>query len=273
MSGGVRCFPGWVTRPYAVSRLGENVLVRAPTFRKTAASHRAVLFEAAGLRTLRAAGARVPRVLEVGDRHLVLEHVESGGPPSVTDEERFGRELADLHRRRGGRFGAVDGDPQGFLGRCPIDLTGTDSWAASYLDHRVRPLARQAVAQGVLDPAALPLVERLGPEHLPPEEPPSLVHGDLWAGNRLVDPRGDSWLIDPSAQYGHRELDLAMMRLFGGFGEAVFRAYEGEHPPADGWRDRVPVHQLAPLLVHAILFGGGYGEQTLATLRQAVVAR
>lgn len=251
----------------------DNARVSATTFRKHAPSRREVQFEVAGLRALRAAGARVPAVLEVGDDYLVLERIERGGPPSTADEERFGRELAALHRTHGERFGAVDGDPHGFLGRCPIDLTPTDSWASSYLDHRVRPLARRAVGQGVLDPAALPLVDRLGPEHLPPEEPPTLVHGDLWAGNRLVDPRGDSWLIDPSAHYGHRELDLAMMQLFGGFGEAVFRAYEEEHPLAEGWRDRVPVHQVVPLLVHAILFGGVYGAQTLTALRQAVVAR
>ena len=251
----------------------DNARVGAPTFRKHAPSRREVQFEVAGLRALRAAGARVPAVLEVGDDYLVLERIERGGPPSTADEERFGRELAALHRTHGERFGAVDGDPHGYLGRCPIDLTPTDSWASSYLDHRVRPLARRAVGQGVLDPAALPLVDRLGPEHLPPEEPPTLVHGDLWAGNRLVDPRGDSWLIDPSAHHGHRELDLAMMQLFGGFGEAVFRAYEEEHPLAEGWRDRVPVHQVVPLLVHAILFGGVYGAQTLTALRQAVVAR
>ena len=84
------------------------------------------------------------------------------------------------------------------------------------------------------------------------------MHGDLWAGNRLVDERGDSWLIDPAAHGGHREFDLAMMRLFGGFGDACFAAYAELHPLAAGWEDRVALHQIAPLVVHAIKFGGHY---------------
>jgi fructosamine-3-kinase len=92
-----------------------------------------------------------------------------------------------------------------------------------------------------------------------PPEPPARLHGDLWAGNRLVDARGTSWLIDPAAHGGHREFDLAMMRLFGGFGEECFTAYADAAPLAAGWEDRVSLHQIAPLVVHAIKFGGGYG--------------
>ena len=88
------------------------------------------------------------------------------------------------------------------------------------------------------------------------------LHGDLWAGNRLVDDAGRSWLIDPAAHGGHREFDLAMMRLFGGYGPDCFGAYEDDHPLADGWERRVPLHQLAPLVVHAIKFGGGYAGAT-----------
>ena len=95
-----------------------------------------------------------------------------------------------------------------------------------------------------------------------PPEPPARLHGDLWAGNRLVDATGRSWLIDPAAHASHREFDLAMMRLFGGFGADCFAAYADEFPLADGWRARVPLHQLAPLVVHAIKFGGGYAGAT-----------
>ena len=91
-----------------------------------------------------------------------------------------------------------------------------------------------------------------------PPEPPARLHGDLWAGNRLVGSGGESWLIDPAAHGGHREFDLAMMRLFGGFGDACFAAYAEVAPLAEGWQERVPLHQLAPLVVHAIKFGGGY---------------
>src|SRR5690606_28934753 len=101
-----------------------------------------------------------------------------------------------------------------------------------------------------------------------PAEAPALVHGDLWGGNRLVDRDGTSWLIDPAAHWGHRELDLAMMQLFGGFDRAVYDAYDEAFPLAPGWRDRVSWYQLPPLLVHAIRFGGSYGAAALAALRR-----
>src|SRR5680860_580378 len=91
-------------------------------------------------------------------------------------------------------------------------------------------------------------------------EPPARLHGDLWAGNRLVDAGGASWLIDPAAHGGHREFDLAMMRLFGGFGAACFDAYDEVFPLVSGWQERVDLHQIAPLVVHAIKFGGHYRD-------------
>jgi fructosamine-3-kinase len=94
---------------------------------------------------------------------------------------------------------------------------------------------------------------------VPTSEPPARLHGDLWAGNRLVDAAGRSWLIDPACHGGHREFDLAMMRLFGGFGADCFAAYGDAWPLADGWEQRVPLHQIGPLVVHAVKFGGGYG--------------
>jgi fructosamine-3-kinase len=99
-----------------------------------------------------------------------------------------------------------------------------------------------------------------------PPEPPARLHGDLWAGNRLVGAGGVNWLIDPATHGGHREFDLAMMRLFGGFGNDCFAAYEEMAPLADGWVDRVPLHQLAPLVVHAIKFGGPYVGATQQAL-------
>ena len=100
-----------------------------------------------------------------------------------------------------------------------------------------------------------------------PAEPPARLHGDLWAGNRLVDTTGRSWLIDPACFGGHREFDLAMMRLFGGFGPEVFAAYAEAAPLADGWERRIPLHHLAPLAVHAIKFGGAYPAGLASALR------
>src|SRR5690606_21722239 len=167
-------------------------------------------------------------------------------------------------------YGSVDGEPTAYLGACPVDLTPTDTWHESWVERRVVPLARAAAAQGLLDPRAVLLAEMITPEHLGPVEPPTLVHGDLWSGNRLVDRHADSWLIDPCAHYGHREVDLAMMRLFGGFGDRAFAAYAQTFPPAEGWLERVALYQSVPLLVHAILFGGSYAGQAAAALSAAV---
>jgi len=106
---------------------------------------------------------------------------------------------------------------------------------------------------GGLEAVAARVTELAGPA-----EPPARLHGDLWAGNRLVDVDGTSWLIDPACFGGHREFDLAMMRLFGGFGPEVFAAYAEAAPLADGWEGRLPLYHLAPLAVHAIKLGGAY---------------
>lgn len=237
--------------------------------------------EAAGLRALAAAGARVPEVLDVSDEAITLSWVEQGHLRTAATEEEFGRELARLHREGAGlvagpgadppsRYGAVDGEPTAYLGACSVDLTPTEDWHGSWVGRRIVPLARRAADAGVLDPGTAALAERITPERLGPPEPPALVHGDLWGGNRLIDTRGRSWLIDPCAHLGHREVDLAMMQLFGGFSGRVFAAYVEAHPLADGWRERIPVYQSVPLLVHALLFGGGYGVQAGDALRESL---
>lgn len=227
--------------------------------------------EAAGLRALRATGAvAVPDVVRESPAGLVLEWIDVGRPRSAT-EATFGRQLAALHRTTNASFGAVDGAPAGYLGSQPVDLTPTATWVELFFDRRVVPLTEAAVAAGRIDPAATGLVERVRPraaELCGPAEAPALVHGDLWGGNRLVDRDGTSWLIDPAAHWGHRELDLAMMQLFGGFDRAVYDAYDEAFPLAPGWRDRVSWYQLPPLLVHAIKFGGSYGAAALAALRR-----
>ncbi|MFK5635066.1 MULTISPECIES: fructosamine kinase family protein [unclassified Ornithinimicrobium] len=251
----------------SVDRLADGTEV----FTKTLAGAPPLFFvrEAAGLRALAEAGARVPEVLAVDERRITLSLVAQGHERTPASEEAFGRELAELHRTTGPRFGSVDADPAGYLGACPVDLSPTGSWAESWLARRVVPLARRAAGEGRVDPATAALAERVGDERLGPAEQPTLVHGDLWAGNRLLDPAGRSWLIDPCAHYGHREVDLAMMQLFGGFSGRVFAAYVEAFPLADGWRERIPVYQLVPLLVHALLFGGGYGVQAGDALREA----
>ena len=223
--------------------------------------------EAAGLTWLREPDAlAVPEVLAVSDgddggpAFLALEWIDEGGRSS--DEAGFGRALARLHRVGLPRFGREDGRTTGSRA-LPNDPC--DTWIEFYATRRLEPLRRLATEGRALSSAALAMldqvIDRLA-ELGGPAEAPARLHGDLWAGNRIVDRTGRSWLIDPAAHGGHREFDLAMMRLFGGFGADAFECYDDEFPLADGWERRVPLHQLAPLIVHAIKFGGGYGPAT-----------
>jgi fructosamine-3-kinase len=224
--------------------------------------------EAEGLAWLDAAGAvRIPAVLEVDATRLVLEWIEPGRPGPDHDEV-LGRGLAALHRSGAPSFGAATPN---WVGRLPQDNTPADTWAAFYGARRIEPLVRRAVDGGLLPPAAVAdtaaLLGRLDDLTGPPE-PPARLHGDLWAGNALTGTDGRPVLIDPAAHGGHREVDLAMMRLFGGFGPRVFAAYHEAHPLAPGHGDRVDLYQLYPLLVHTVLFRGGYARRALAALRR-----
>ena len=226
--------------------------------------------EANGLRWLRDAGSvLVPEVLAVSDDppFLALEWIEEGRPGFGTEED-LGRALADLHRAGAPSFGREDRRTTGSRG-LPNEPCGT--WAEFYATQRLLPLARLARDGAALPEATVAELEQVAgrlDELGGPTEAPARLHGDLWAGNRLVDRDGQSWLIDPAAHGGHREFDLAMMRLFGGFGAACFAAYQEAFPVADGWEARVPLHQLAPLTVHAIKFGGGYVASTQRALTQ-----
>jgi len=233
--------------------------------------------EAAGLRWLAEPGAvRVPEVLAVSDGDgddppfLVLGWIELGHPREGT-EVAFGRGLAVLHRAAPTAFGREDRRTTGSRG---LPNEPCETWADFYATQRLAPLARLARDGRALPHDAIESLERLDADRLRavggPEDPPARLHGDLWAGNRVVDADGESWLIDPAAHGGHREFDLAMMRLFGGFGADCFAAYDEAHPLSPGWESRVPLHQIAPLVVHAIKFGGGYvGAATEAIRRYA----
>lgn len=234
-------------------------------FAKTHLSPPAGFFttEATGLRWLRDTHTvRVPEVLACSDGgsgvpFLALEWIEAAGRDHSSEVD-LGRGLAELHRAPWSTFGRPDARTTGSRG---LPNEPCDSWAEFYATQRLLPLARLARDAGVLSPrtcTALEMVASRLAELGGPAEPPSLLHGDLWAGNRLVDLEGRSWLIDPAAHGGHREFDLAMMRLFGGFGEKCFAAYADTRALAAGWTERVELHQIAPLVVHAVKFGGGY---------------
>lgn len=219
--------------------------------------------EADGLRWLaEAAAVAVPSVIAYGPdpEVLVLEWIETG-PPQRATPERLGHRLAALHATGAPTFGAAR---DGFIGSLPLSNQPSETWPEFWVTRRIEPFARQASL-----PSAL--VDRLAarlPDLAGPPEPPARVHGDLWSGNVLIDRAGDPWLVDPAAHGAHREVDLAMLSLFGSPAPAFFAAYNETFPLADGWRDRLRLWQLEPLLVHTILFGGGYGRQALDVLRR-----
>ncbi|MDQ3310728.1 MAG: fructosamine kinase family protein [Actinomycetota bacterium] len=219
--------------------------------------------EASGLAWLAEVGAvSVPTPLAVSDGSdgapalLVLEWIDTGRAVDTTDDA-FGRQLAAMHDAGAPCFGRKDRRTTGSR-RLPNEPH--ERWSTFFADCRLLPLARLAAESSALPDRSIAALERLAGsiDRFDDGGAPARLHGDLWAGNRVVDVDGESWLIDPAAHGGHREFDLAMMRLFGGFGQACFDAYADEHPLADGWQDRVPLHQIAPLVVHAIKFGGRY---------------
>jgi fructosamine-3-kinase len=250
----------------------------ARVFLKTNASAPLSMFpaEAHALDWLRAAGAlRVPEVLAVSNGSpgepcfLVLELLTPGQPQRGFDE-RLGQGLAELHRFGAPRHGW---ERDNFIGTLPQRNGSQDTWADFFWYERLEPQLSRAVAAGLVSTRLRSGFERLASklsQLVGPDEPPARLHGDLWGGNLHIDETGAPCLIDPAAYGGHREIDLAMMRLFGGFGERVFRAYQEAYPLAPGHAERIALYQLYPLLVHVNLFGGSYVESVERSLARYV---
>ncbi|MEU8259729.1 fructosamine kinase family protein [Micromonospora sp. NPDC048999] len=228
--------------------------------------------EAAGLRWLRAAGTvAVPEVIVALPELLALDWVDPGEPTPAA-AERFGRELAGLHRAGASAFGA---EWAGFIGALPQDNTPDPGpWPEWFARRRLLPYLRMSVDNGALASAEADLVEelidRIG--ELGGDEPPARLHGDLWPGNLLWGVDDRVWLVDPAAHGGHRETDLAQLALFGGppHLDRILAAYHEVWPLADGWRERVPLHQVQLLLVHTALFGGAYADAVGSAARAAL---
>ncbi len=244
--GGTRCFVKWNTSaPPAMF----------PT-------------EAHGLRLLASAEAlRVPAVIAASDAEegcpafLVLEYIEAGGARSDAAMARFGAGLADLHRRTADAFGL---DRDNFIGRLPQPNTQAARWSEFYRDQRIGRQVQLARQRGRLPTRREDLLTRLMnrlPDLLDDDAiAPSLIHGDLWGGNYLIATDGAPVLIDPAVSYAHREMDLAMSALFGGFSGQFYAAYF-EAWPAPGHEERRALYQLYYVLAHLNLFGESYGGQ------------
>ena len=263
LSGGRRAFakavaaPGQDAGPVPASPSGEVAAAFAA--------------EANGLRWLaEAAAVPVPEVLAVGPEALVISMIPPG-PATPEAAFGFGADLARLHAAGADGFGAPW---PGFIASLPLDNTpDAADWPQWYAHRRLLPFLRRAVDAGALRSEDARLVEavidRIG-SLAGPAEPPSRIHGDCWAGNVLWS-GGRGWLIDPAAHGGHRETDLAMLALFGAPGlDRILAGYNDTVPLAAGWRSRIPLHQLHPLLVHACLFGASYREEVRSAARAAL---
>ncbi len=227
--------------------------------------------EAAGLRWLGEVegGVRVPEVLGADQECLIIAWVEPG-KNSVDAAAGFGRALATTHAAGAPAYG---GEHDGFIGRLPLPNRTASTWAEFYATRRVLPYLKLARDRGAVTDGEAATIEAVIPRlaDLVPEEPPSRLHGDLWNGNVLWGLEGQVSVIDPAAYAGHREMDLAMLALFGlPHLPRALDAYDEAWPLAEGWQDRVGLHQLFPLLVHACLFGSGYGARAADTAARYV---
>ena len=222
--------------------------------------------EAAALRWLgEPGGLGVPAVLGASDDVLVLEWLDEG---PAGDEAALGRGLATVHAAGADEFGGRAGPLR--IGPLALPNDPLPDWPSFYAERRLRPLLGRARDHGALSADGVRSVERVC-ERLAdlagPPEPPARLHGDLWSGNVLWS-GGRPYVIDPVAYGGHREIDLAMLRLFGAPGPRVLAAYEEVSPLAPRHEERVALYQLFPLLVHAVLFGGSYGSSVERAARR-----
>jgi protein-ribulosamine 3-kinase len=217
--------------------------------------------EAMGLKMLKEQGViGVPGVIGSGvegnQSFILLEYIGSG--KKIPDYwQDFGRSLAALHQVTSNRFGL---DHDNYIGSLPQQNSAERTWVEFYITKRLQPMVEMAANARKPSEDWIMRFDTLY-KKLPgmlPEEPPSLLHGDLWNGNFMTAKDGRAWLIDPAVYFGNREMDLAMTRLFGGFEEGFYDAYHEAFPLLPGWRERIELYQLYPLLVHVNLFGGGY---------------
>ncbi|NNC83071.1 MAG: phosphotransferase, partial [Flavobacteriales bacterium] len=198
----------------------------------------------------------IPKVLTVGEsgnrQFLLMEYLGSGSRNSAFWEV-FGRRLADMHKSSWESFGL---EHDNYIGSLEQDNTPTPTWSSFFRDSRLKPLSSQAHRNGLLTSDDIHLFDRIYErlDTLFPKDAPALLHGDLWSGNFMCGSDGEATIYDPAVYYGHREMDLAMSMLFGGFDQRFYAAYDEAFPLEPEWQDRVDLCNLYPLLVHVLLF-------------------
>ena len=226
--------------------------------------------EAKGLVLLAETNAiAVPAVVGFGvdgkDAFLILNVIKSAAK-SANFWKQFGEALAALHRNTNQNFGL---DHDNYIGSLPQRNRQHDNWPEFFRDERLEPMVAMAFNNGCIDRSMIRQFEKFYSrlDDLFPDEPPALIHGDLWAGNFMVGERGEPVVIDPAVYYGHREMDLGMSQLFGGFEQSFYDAYNRVFPLEPGWQERLELYNLYPLMVHVNLFGGGYAGSVKNIIR------
>lgn len=228
--------------------------------------------EANGLQTLAEAGTdlRIPQVETYGKlpddtAYLLLEYIDEGTETSGSSEH-FGQELARLHQNSRDQFGL---DENNYIGRLPQSNKWHPDWITFFVEERIQPQLRQAIDSGKLPSLTNKQFKSIR-QKLPdifPEEPPALLHGDLWGGNYFFDRSGTAAIFDSAVYYGHREIELAFTHLFGGFSDTFYQAYNNAYPVRNGFSERKDLYNLYPLLVHTNMFGGHYGRQVQSIIK------
>lgn len=217
--------------------------------------------EAKGLELLRNSGAiNIPEVLLTADagKHsfLLLEFIDSA-PIKADFWDDFGKSLATLHSHKAEKFGL---DHDNFMGSLEQSNNFHESWITFFIEERLGPQVRLAREKNAISKNDILAFERLYLKlgDVFPKASPSLLHGDLWSGNFMVNEAGKPCLIDPAVYYGHPEIDIAMTTLFGGFSQRFYEVYNHNNPLEKGWQNRLNIYNLYPLMIHVNLFGGGY---------------
>lgn len=226
--------------------------------------------EAAGLSELSGScSLKVPGIIKYGtvrqQQYLLLEWIEGGNADSDT-WENFGAGIARMHQRSQPYFGWKEDN---YIGSLPQINRQHDSWPVFFTLCRIMPLVRLSFDKGSFTQTDVVHAEKVCQklDQLFTTEPPSLLHGDLWSGNFMITDTGNVSIYDPAVYYGHREMDIGMTQLFGGFDEHFYQSYNDVYPLEHGWQGRLPLTQLYPLLVHAVLFGGHYIDAARAIIR------
>ena len=212
---------------------------------------------------------KIPQVIKQGScndrQYLLLEWLEKGSPKKDM-WENFGNALAIMHKQPQQYFGSGEDN---YIGSLDQNNDQHDEWHSFYTECRIKPLVKKLFDSGDFTAADIRDADLFckSLKTILPGEPPSLLHGDLWAGNYMIISSGYAAIFDPAVYCGHREMDIAMTKLFGGFDQRFYEAYNGTNPLEKGWENRLPVTQLYPLLVHAVLFGGHYIESVKNILK------